>query len=125
VFHIPDASDIHGKTDSYRYPLAGTYDLGHPTLPSEWTLKPFPLGAKNAISRVCLVEFDTSSVRARTRSLVPSLTVRLASRDIHGNCLQWDSSPVVKYLQPSIQERFPWVEYIVRCGWTAPVPSPR
>lgn len=77
LFHIPDASDIHGKTDSFRYPLAG---------------------AKNAISRVCLVEFDTSS---------------------------WDSSPVVKYLQPSIQDRFPWVEYIVRCGWTAPVPSPR
>ena len=73
LFHIPDASDIHGKTDSFRYPLAGTYGLGQPALPSKWTLKPFPSGAKNAISRVCLVEFDTSSVRARRRALVPSL----------------------------------------------------
>jgi len=30
LFHIPDPSDIHGKTDSFRYPLAGMYDLGHP-----------------------------------------------------------------------------------------------
>lgn len=49
-------------------------------------------GESNALIDVAVAEFDSSDLSK--------------------------SSPVVKTLQPSLKERFPWCEYLARAGWT-------
>lgn len=66
-----------------------TEDSRYPLAGMDRCLSIFTIrGETNAKSRMCLVEFNFGT-----------------------------STVVRKHLNPPIEERFPWCEYVVRCGW--------
>jgi len=91
-FHVSEPLDIRGSTETFKYPLAGE---------------------DNAITELCLLEFDMDALFE-------------ASKRRHTNNYSSHNSdnrvdPVIRSLikerRLNLNKRFPNFEYVVRCGW--------